>query len=311
MDEQKPKAKQEIPPKKKSSGLLIFIIVILIIAVGGLIVWLTMTKSELTSLQSEKEQQRVELQTELEVVISEHNKIKEDYGTLSDSLFIKDSIIQENANEIKKLLNTKWEYYKIKKKLKLLQGVAQGYVHQMDSLYNVNKVLTEENIRIKEEFSYELKLNSELTRVAEDLSEIVEQASVLKAYNTAAVPMRLKSNGKEIPTDKARRCEKVKICFTLSENLIIPEGVKTLYIRIARPDKLILVKNKSDDYSFTFQSETLQFTIKEDIEYDNIQKDICLYWIKRYSKEPMMTGVYNVEIFSEDEVIGNTQFTLK
>jgi hypothetical protein len=311
MDEQKPKAKQGIPPKKKSSGLLIFIIIILIIAVGGLIVSLFNTKSELTTLQSEKEQQRVELQTELDLVISDHNKIKEDYGTLSDSLFIKDSIIQENANEIKKLLNTKWEYYKIKKRLKLLQGVAQGYVHQMDSLYNVNKALTEENIRIKEEFSYELKLNSELTRVAEDLSEMVDQASVLKAYNTTAVPMRLKSNGKKIPTDKARRLEKIKICFTLSENLIIPEGVKTLYVRIARPDKLILVKNKSDDYSFTFQGETLQYSMKEDIEYNNIQKDICLSWIKRYSKEPMMTGVYNVEIFSDDEVIGNAQFTLK
>jgi hypothetical protein len=311
MDEQKPKAKQGIPLKKKRPVLLILIIIILIIAVGGLIINLLDTKSELTTLQSEKEQQRVELQTELDLVISEHNKIKEDYGTLSDSLFIKDSIIQENASEIKKLLNTKWEYYKIKKKLKLLQGVAQGYVHQMDSLYNVNKALTEENIRIKEEFSYELKLNSELTRVAEDLSEMVEQASVLKAYNTTAVPMRLKSNGKETPTDKARRLEKIKICFTLSENLIIPEGVKTLYVRIARPDKLILVKNKSDDYSFTFQGETLQYSMKEDIEYNNIQKDICLSWIKRYSKEPMMTGVYNVEIFSEDEVIGNAQFTLK
>lgn len=311
MDEQKPKAKQGIPLKKKRPVLLILIIIILIIAVGGLIINLLDTKSELTTLQSEKEQQRVELQTELDLVISDHNKIKEDYGTLSDSLFIKDSIIQENANEIKKLLNTKWEYYKIKKRLKLLQGVAQGYVHQMDSLYNVNKALTEENIRIKEEFSYELKLNSELTRVAEDLSEMVEQASVLKAYNTTAVPMRLKSNGKETPTDKARRLEKIKICFTLSENLIIPEGVKTLYVRIARPDKLILVKNKSDDYSFTFQGETLQYSMKEDIEYNNIQKDICLSWIKRYSKEPMMTGVYNVEIFSEDEVIGNAQFTLK
>lgn len=311
MDEQKPQAKQATPPKRKNSGLLFFIIIILIIAVVGLIIWLNMTKTELKTLQTEKEQQRIELTTELGSLMSEHNKIKTDYGTLSDSLFIKDSIIQENASEIKKLLNTKWEYYKIKKKLKLLQGVAQGYVHQMDSLYNVNKTLTEENIRIKEEFSYELKLNSELTRVAEDLSEMVEQASVLKAYNTTAVPMRLKSNGKETPTDKARRVEKIKICFTLSENLIIPEGVKTLYIRIARPDKLILVKNKSDDYSFTFQGETLQYSIMKDIEYNNIRKDVCLDWIKRYSKEPMMTGVYNVEIFSDDEVIGNSQFTLK
>jgi len=309
-EQKKPQSNQITLPKKKRLGLFIFII-ILIITVGGLIGWLLMTKSDLSILQSEKEQQRIELTTELDSLISDHNKIKIDYGSLSDSLFIKDSIIQENASEIKKLLNTKWEYYKIKKKLKLLQGVAQGYVHQMDSLYNVNKTLTEENIRIKEEFSYELKLNSELTRVAEDLSEMVEQASVLKAYNTTAVPMRLKSNGKETPTDKARRVEKIKICFTLSENLIIPEGVKTLYIRIARPDKLILVKNKSDDYSFTFQGETLQYSIMKDIEYSNIQKDVCLDWIKRYSKEPMMTGVYNVEIFSDDEVIGNSQFTLK
>ncbi len=47
----------------------------------------------------------------------EHQRIKDEYGAISDSLFVKDSIIEANAIEIKKLLNTEWEYYKIKKKL--------------------------------------------------------------------------------------------------------------------------------------------------------------------------------------------------
>jgi len=309
-EQKKPQSNQITLPKKKRLGLFIFII-ILIITVGGLIGWLLMTKSDLSILQSEKEQQRIELTTELDSLISDHNKIKIDYGSLSDSLFIKDSIIQENATEIKKLLNTKWEYYKIKKKLKFLQGVAQGYVHQMDSLYNINKSLTKENIRIKKEFNYELKLNSELTCVTEYLSEMVEQASVLISYNITAVPIRLKSNGKEIPINKSRRIDKIKICFTLSENLIISNGVKTLYIRITRPDKLILIKNKTDDFSFTSQGETLQYSIMKDIEYNNVYKDVCLYWVKRYSKKPMMIGIYNLEILFDNEVIGNTQFTLK
>jgi hypothetical protein len=298
------------PGRKKTNKPLIAITIILVLAVAGLLIWLLTLRSNLNELISEKEMQRVELRKELDSLMHEHEQIKVEYGTLSDSLHLKDSIIQANATEIRKLLDTQWEYYKVKKKLDLLQQVSQGYVRQMDSLYRVNQALTEENIEIRQDLQQVRREKEEISHHREVLSEKVNKASILQAYNLSAVGIRERS-GKERETDKASRLDKIKVCFTIGENKIVGPGTKDIYVRIAQPDKLILTKDRSDDYTFMYQGEKLQYSIKKLIDYQNTSMDMCLYWEKSYPEKEIMEGNYHVEIFYEDEVIGHTQFVLK
>ena len=139
------------PPKKENKNskfVLIGIIIIAVLAAGWFAWDNSSIKAEYEQLAKEKAQMKAELESELDSLMSEHTMIKEQYGELSDSLMVKDSLIVANAKEIKSLLNYKWEYYKIKKKLSRLQTVSQNYVRQMDSLYTVNTVLTEENMQM-------------------------------------------------------------------------------------------------------------------------------------------------------------------
>ncbi|NQT78106.1 MAG: hypothetical protein HQ565_10350 [Bacteroidetes bacterium] len=296
---------------KSGKTLFIAILVILAIAVIGLLIWIFSVKSDMNTLMAEKELQRVELQGELDSLMSEHDQIKLEYGTLSDSLFVKDSIIQSNAQEIRKLLDTQWEYYKIKKKLGLLQQVSQGYVRQMDSLYTVNKELTEENIEIKQDLQLAHRENEQIVKDKAVLNEKVETASVLQVYNLNAAGIRDRGSGKERETDKAGKLDKIKVCFTIGENKIIDPGSKELYVRIARPDKLILTKDRSDEYTFMYQGEKIQYSIEKLIDYQNMSMNMCMYWSKSYPDKEIMKGVYHVEIFFNNEVIGHTQFVLK
>ena len=123
--------------------------------------------------------------------------------------------------------------------------------------------------------------------------------------------VRDRGAGKEKETDKANRVDKIKVCFTLGENKIIEPGTKELYIRIARPDKLILTKDRSDTYTFMYMGEKLQYSIKKLIDYQNLSMNLCLYWEKSYAQKEVMKGAYHVEVFYQDEVIGHTQFVLK
>ncbi|HSN50221.1 MAG TPA: hypothetical protein VLR52_03240, partial [Bacteroidales bacterium] len=131
-----------------SSRRNLIIIAILILAIILLFIFLFVQRRQLNGLVEEKEQEKVALQKELDSVIVEHNKTKELYGTLSDSLKAKDSIIQVNAVEIRRLLDTEWEYQRVRKRIGMLQKIAQGYVRQMDSLYSVNRELQVENEKI-------------------------------------------------------------------------------------------------------------------------------------------------------------------
>lgn len=296
---------------RKSSNLWLYIVLVfLALGIIGISIWLISVKNNMTNLLDEKEQQRIELVAELDSLLIEHNQIREAYGSLADSLVSKDSIIQANAVEIKQLLNTKWEYYKIKKKLSSLQRVAQGYVLQMDSLYMVNHELTEENLKIKEEIKIEKRKNKELEGLSEELSGKVTEASVLKVYNLTAEPVHLKGNGKEVVTDKIRRTERIKVCFTIGENTIIEPGSKDIYIRIAQPNKEILAKGRGSEYTFTYHGETLQYSMNETIDYQNEAIELCLRWDKRSTKE-MEVGLYHVDIFEGDNNIGHTIFELK
>src|ERR1035438_6227410 len=101
------------------------IIALLLLALIAMFIWVFLQRTSLNKLVAEKEQEKTALKKELDSVVVEHNKIKSAYGTLSNTLKSKDSLIQANATEIKKLLDTQWEYNKVRKKLELLQKVAQ------------------------------------------------------------------------------------------------------------------------------------------------------------------------------------------
>ncbi|MDT8392763.1 MAG: hypothetical protein RQ761_02890 [Bacteroidales bacterium] len=297
--------------RKKPGKALIIIIIVFILALAGILIWTFTMRSNLNVLLAEKELQRVELQGELDSLMFEHEQIKIEYGTLADSLVVKDSIIQENAKEIRKLLDTQWEYYKIKKKLGLLQKVSQGYVRQMDSLYRVNAALTEENAEIRQDLMNAQQENERITKDREALSEIVDQASVLQLYNIEAYGVRERGSGRERETDKVNRLDKIKVCFTIAENKVIEPGTKEIYVRIAQPDKLILTKDRSDEYTFMYEGEKIQYSIKKLIDYQNTSMDLCLYWAKTSPEKEMQEGVYYVEVFYGDVVIGNTKFMLR
>lgn len=297
--------------EKKSSDKTYKIIIGLLILIIAVLTWqLIVTKTTVNTFTVEKDKavsQNKELQTELDSLLKEHEKIKAEYGTLSGKLAEKDSLILAKAEEIQHLIATQADYYRIKKKLDYLRGITQGYVSQIDSLYRVNKTLKDENVKIKDDYSKEVTKSTELTKDKENLTEKVTLASSLKAYNIKGIPVRLKSGGKkEEIVDKAKKADRIKVTFTLSENLIIPGGPKSIYVRIARPDEKIMTLGEG--YTFEYGGEQIQYSVKNDIEYDNKATDITIYWDKT---EDFTAGSYVVSVFTDGKLIGESSFLLK
>jgi len=285
------------------------IIGILILAMLILAIWSFRQRKQLTTLVDEKELEKIELQGQLDSVIAEHNRTKQAYGALSDSLKAKDSVIQANAIEIRNLLGTKWEYLKVSKKLARLQIIAQGYVRQMDSLYTVNQELHAENEKIRQDFRNEQTKSQSLVKDKEELTAKVNNAAILKAYDVNATALKIKGGDKETPTDKASRTDRVKVCFTIGENPLVKSGRKNLYICITRPDKVVVTKTKYD--TFTFNGQTLPYSIREDISYEGKSMNLCVKWTKKDNDKPAMKGTYTITVYTDDKEIGSGTFQLK
>jgi len=297
--------------EKNSKSLLYIVLLILLVVILTVVSYLYFnTNTKYKELSVEKEQMRLELKSELDSLLVEHSRIKSEYGRLSDSLVLKDSLIIANATEITELLNYKWEYFQVKKKLDRLRDVAQVYVRQLDSLYTVNDELKEENVRIRENYRSERVKNSELTEEKQNLEKKVTDAAVLTANNIVATGIR-ERGAKQVETDKANRTDKVRICFTVAQNTLVEFGRKSVYLRIARPDKVILMVDQTDEYSFLFQGQRLQYSIKHDFDYKGQPLDMCVFWEKGLSDESAMVGRYNVTLYYENTVIGESYFDLR
>ncbi len=284
-------------------------IIVLIVIVGVLIFMLLTTYQTLHDTIAEKEERieySFELQTELDSLMYEYTEFKH----LHDSvLHDKDSIIQQNAREVERLISQQADYRRIRRQLDYLRDIAQDYVVRIDSLYQVAEVLRFERDQARDEVVQIQDYATELERDREELSTKVEVASALRADQIAALGYRTRGfTGREVEMDRADRVEYVRVCFTIAQNPIAAAGPRNIYVRIAGPDEKILRFSDDDEYSFVHNEDTLQYTVRKQIDYQNRSKDVCLTW-DRYME--YMEGEYLVSIFTDEHRIGESAFILR
>ncbi len=265
------------------------------------------TNKEYIKVYDEKES----LQTELNNLLAEHERIKAQYGDLSEQLSAKDSVIMANAAEIEKLINTQADYNKIKKQLARLQNISQEYVQEMDKLYQENQALKEENTQVKADLETERQNTANIQKSNEDLNAKLSNAAVYKAYNIHSAGYNVKNNGTEEITDKASRVERIKTSLILGENPLINAGPVNIYCRIAIPGSgKVLTEGSSDKYSFVHDGQRLQYSSKQTVDYNNSAKNVTLTW-DIPSDDKAIKGKYIVQLFTDNQFLGESSFTLK
>ena len=296
--------------KEKKYKIIILLLLLLICGMSWYIYNLRSQIKETVTEKKVTETRKNNLQHSLDSLVVKYDSIKTSYGNLNDKLSLKDSIIKANVLEIQKLIASQADYRRVQRKLKYLQGITQSYVSQLDSLFTLTHQLTEENTQIKGDLKKEKKKAQTLTKDKEALTEKVNIASALQAYKITLTSRRLRSGGgKESSTDKAKKTDRFKICFTLSKNMIAQSGSKDIYIRIAKPDHEILCKNRNADYAFvTREKDTLQFSVKKNVNYENKSMDVCVNWDKTTELAP---GNYTVSIYADGFLIGESSIDLK
>lgn len=283
-------------------------IIALVIIIGVLAFMLITSRQALQEVSTEKtivDELNLELKDELNTVLEEYTMVKMEY----DSVLTKqDSIIQANAREIERLIAQQVDYRRIRRQLNLLREITQNYVREIDSLYTENRVLKAENVEMQQEIQRVTRRTTELAETKEALESKVEVASALRAFQINATPLRLRGRGREEETDRARRTDRIRVCFTVGANPVANPGTKNAYVRIADPAGNILRISDADQYSFVIEQDTLQFSMKGPFTYVNQDTEVCLYWEKQ---DEFDEGMYLVSVFTDEFRMGETLFSLR
>ena len=293
--------------KRKKSDLLYFavIVVLLISNIFFAYKFFTMRKDkfhvevELKEKSTEKEK----LQSELETLLADYDNLSTDNKKINAELEGEKEKIREMLEEIKKIKSSNsYQISQYKKELGTLREIMRSYIVQIDSLNTRNLILAEENKKVKTDYHTIKTEKDQLEQKAETLSTKVSVAETLRAMNIISAGINEK--GKDV--SKSKRCDKIKICFTLAENAVAPAGNRIVYLRIARPDKIILTN--PENAFFNYDGEDIMYTARREIDYQNQDIDMCIYW---NNDGTLITGVYTVDIYSDGRKIGNATFALK
>jgi Tfp pilus assembly protein PilO len=289
-------------PEKKPSTALVVLVILLAIAVIFLGYKYYKESHKLGQTSEEKailENVKSDLEKQLRDMIVEYDSLK----TTNDSV---NGLLNGEKDKIKNLLRMQaTDVEKIRKyqgELETLRKVMRSYIVQIDSLNTRNRDLTSENIQVKEKLSSAETQNVELSKEKEFLNNQVQLAKVLSAKNIVASPL----NKSDKANTKVSKVAKVKVCFTVRENAVAEAGTKDIYLRIIRPDEVVLPAGSGE--TFDFNGEKVIFSAKRQLEYENKDIDMCLFWDKNAD---LIAGNYTIVLYAENYEIGSATFTLK
>ena len=111
---------------------------------------------------------------------------------------------------------------------------------------------------------------------------------------------------RDIAQKRIKRMQQFVVNFKIAKNITAPVGEKTIYVRILKPDDDVLVKNRSN--LFSFEGKEINYSMKKIIEYEGEEVAVTLYWD---IEEFLSPGTYRVDIFADGNHIGKKSFTLE
>ena len=285
----------------KNNKLIVLLFVVVTVLVFSLI-YQKKTMEHQMDLKIQFIEQKNILRDELDDLIDEHDDLLEEYGDLNEQLFQKDSLIQQQIAEIRNLIRTKNDLKEARLKIENLKRIAQNYVKDIDSLYNVTERLSSEKdsvIRVNKDINWK---NYKLNKTNIKLSEKVNMGSTLKIKDITVEPFRYRGTGKEVSTRSAAKTQTLRTCFYISANLIAEAGEKEVLLQFVNPENNILCS------SDTIISNNVLFSASTTVDYKNQQLFVCLDW-QRYV--PLVEGNYIVKIYIDNVFTSETDFKLR
>lgn len=281
------------------------------IAVGILLALFIGTGFYTSKLYNEKKQNEATLTKEKQLVMTDLNNMAKQYDIAIGDNKVANQNLVDARNRIQNLMDS----LKISQSsVNSLMSYRKKYLSLQEEM---NKLLTENDKLKIQNTMLSSSLDSTNVRLAErtmftdsllvqntELASVVESAAVLQAVGLKAFGVIERNSGKLVPTERARRSDKIRICYTVAKNTLVGAGDKELYVQVLDPNDNVLGANEQIEFGET----VLNYSLVSKFNYENRNLNICEFVAPNGS---FAKGRYTVNIFNKKELVSNTEFTLE
>lgn len=291
--------------KKNSIGLKVALGIALVLFIG--------TAFYTSQLYKEKNETEAQLTQEKELVMNDLSNMAKQYDLAIGENEVANQKLVEAKDRIQGLIdslkvsetNVKslWRY---KSKYAALQKEMDVLLAENDKLKVENELLATSldstKVRLEERTMFTDSLLVQNTALA----EVVENAAVLSTVGLKGFGVIERTSGKLIPTERAGRTDKIRVCFTVAKNSLVPAGDQELYVQVIDPKNNTLGVNEQ----VAFGDKVLNYSLVSKFNYENSNLNICEFVMPKGDSD-FEKGRYTVNVYNEKDLVSTSEFTLR
>ncbi len=292
--------------KKTNVNALYGVLGLLVVILGVAVYMLLDTRKNLNLVSTDLAEKTEFFRIEKDSLEGELRNIYFRYDTLETNNLELQVEMQQQKEKIDKLISMQAEdAYKIRmyrKEMETLRSVLRSYIVQIDSLNMQNQELMAQNKQLR---NSELRLETEKEQLEKDKTQLEEIKNLATTLQASQINMVL-LNKRDKESDRVRTAEKARVDFVLRANKVTPAGEKQIFLRIIRPDQVVLGSPQLE--MVDFNGEQIPASASRVINYENEDLPVSIFWT---NDGEIVPGEHTVELYSEGKQIGISSFVLK
>ena len=291
---------------KSNPGVLYGILGLLVVILAVAVYMLLDARKNLNVVSADLAEKTEFFRMEKDSLEGELRNIYFRYDTLETNNIELQADMQMQKEKIEKLIAIqKDDAYKIRmyrKEMETLRTVLRSYIVQIDSLNLQNQELLAQNKQLK---NTSRRLSSEKEQLEKDKTQLEEIKNLATSLQLSNIKLVLLSK-RDKETSRIRSATKVRVDFIIRANKVATAGEKAIYMRIIRPDKVVLGSPELE--MIDLGEEQIPASASRIITYENTDLPVSIFWT---NDGEIVPGEHIVELYSEGELIGNASFILK
>lgn len=266
------------------------------------------------SLYQDKKKTTAQLSQEKELVVEDLNSLKSEYdkailesnATNEELVAARDKIAQyiDSVRTMKADISSLSRY---RRQVSVLKKEREQLLKAVDSLTRSNTLIAMQRDSTYAELEQQTIFSDSLVVQNTQLADAVERGSALNLSQFTVDAVKERNTGKLVSTSRASRTDKLKVCFTIADNVIAEAGDREFLIEVLDPQGNLLggasSKTNEEGASVSYSKGTAFY-------YENQNLDVCDFINKPagdFQKGNYMVNVYDDKL----RLLGTSKFTLK
>jgi len=259
------------------------------------------------SLYQDKQKNTALLTKEKELVVEDLTSLKSEYdkailesNATNEELVSARDNIAKYIDSVKTMKSDIASLYRYRKQVGILTKEREQLIRKVDSLTRSNTFLAMQRDSTYVELEKQTVFNDSLVVQNTQLADVVSKGSALNLSKFSVDAVKERTSGKMVSTSRAKATDKLKVCFTVADNVIAQAGDRQFFIEVLDPQGNVL----GESFSKTSDSGA------SDFYYENRSLDVCDFIDKPASE--FQKGNYMVNVYDNGlKLLGTSKFQLK